>query len=172
MAKLILFENPVPYKWVKEAFVKAIDEYLPITKFDTEGETFAWEKYLKYFTEHKTSYITDRVSDIRFKEVCTYLEFIAIPNQPLFHLYDGIERAQHDVRIFDDYPIKGIFIAPEMKDAKQNSNKPYPNEEGLANFIKTIVDTHYALESAKETPNVWLGVFKYQTKRGVLLTKN
>ena len=158
MAKLILFENPVPYKWVKEAFIKAIDEYLPITKFDTEGETFAWEKYLKYFTEHKTSYITDRVSDIRFKEVCTYLEFIAIPNQPLFHLYDGIERAQHDVRIFDDYPIKGIFIAPEMKDAKQDSNKPYPNEEGLAEFIKTTVDT-YVRENAKNTPNVWLGVF-------------
>ena len=158
MAKLILFENPVPYKWVKEAFIKVIDEYLPL--FYTKGEAFAWEKYLKYFTEHKTSYITDRVSDIRFKEVCTYLEFIAIPNQPLFHLYDGIERAQHDVRIFDDYPIKGIFIAPEMKDAKQDSNKPYPNEEGLAEFIKTTVDT-YVRENAKNTPNVWLGVFLF-----------
>jgi hypothetical protein len=29
----------------------------------------------------------------------------------------------------------------------------------LAKFIKTIVDTRYALENAKKTPNVWLGVF-------------
>lgn len=164
MAKLILFENPVPYKWVKEAFIKVIDEYLPITKFNTEGETFAWEKYLRYFTEHKTSYITDRVSDVRFKEVSTYLEFIAIPNQPFFHLYDGMERVQRDVRIFDDYPIKGIFIVPEMKDTDEDPNKPYPNEEGLAKFIKVTVDTHYALENAKETPNVWLGVFQLKGK--------
>jgi hypothetical protein len=39
MAKLILFENPVPYKWVKEAFIKVIDEYLPL--FYTKGEAFA-----------------------------------------------------------------------------------------------------------------------------------
>ncbi len=164
MAKLFLFENPVPYKWVKEAFIRAIDEYLPLTKFDTEGEAFAWEKYLRYFTEHKTSYITDRVSDVHFKEVNTYLEFIAIPNQPFFHLYDGMERVQRDVRIFDDYPIKGIFIVPEMKDTDEDPNKPYPNEEGLAKFIKVTVDTHYALENAKETPNVWLGVFQLKGK--------
>ena len=159
MANLILFENSVPYKWVKEAFIKVIDEYLPTTKFDEEGEAIAWEKYLNYFIQHESSYITDRVSDVRFKEVCTYLEFIAIPNRPFFHLYDGIERAQHDVRIFDDYPIKGVFIAPEMKDPKENASKSYPNEEGLAKFIKVVVDSHYASENAKKTPNVWLGVF-------------
>ncbi len=160
MAKLILFENPTPYKLVKDAFIKVIKEYLPSVKFDMEGEATAWEKYLSYFTEHKSSYITDRVSDVRFKEVSTYLEFIAIPHRPFFHLYDGIERVQRDVRIFDDYPIKGIFIIPEMKDNEKNSNKDYPNEEGIAEFIKTTVDT-YVQENAKKTPNVWLGVFLF-----------
>jgi hypothetical protein len=41
-----------------------------------------------------------------------------------------------------------------MKDKEQDTTKVYPAEEGLANFIKTIVDTRYALENAKETPNV------------------
>jgi hypothetical protein len=41
-----------------------------------------------------------------------------------------------------------------MKDKQQDATKAYPVEEGLAKFIKTIVDTHYALESAKKTPNV------------------
>ena len=40
MAKLFLFENPVPYKWVKEAFIKVIDKYLPTAKFDEEGEAY------------------------------------------------------------------------------------------------------------------------------------
>ena len=46
-----------------------------------------------------------------------------------------------------------------MKDKQQDASKVYPAEEGLAKFIKTIVDTHYALENANKTPNVWLGVF-------------
>jgi hypothetical protein len=41
-----------------------------------------------------------------------------------------------------------------MKDKQQDATKAYPAEEGLAKFIKTIVDTHYALENAEKTPNV------------------
>ena len=74
-------------------------------------------------------------------------------------MYDGNEQVQRDVRIYDEYPIKGIFIVPEMKDKDWDATKAYPAEEGLAKFIKTIVDTRYALENAKKTPNVWLGVF-------------
>ena len=40
-----------------------------------------------------------------------------------------------------------------MKDTDQNPNKSYPNEEGIAEFIKTTVDT-YVRENAKNTPNV------------------
>lgn len=159
MAKLFLFENPVPYKWVKEAFIKVIDEYLPTAKFYEEGEAYAWKQYLTYFIEHKGPYITDRSSSIFFKEISTYLEFIAIPCRTFLHMYDGNEQVQRDVRIYDEYPIKGIFIAPEMKDKEQDTTKAYPAEEGLAKFIKTIVDTHYALENANKTPNIWLGVF-------------
>ena len=159
MAKLILFENPIPYKWVKESFQKVIDEYLPITKFKMEGESTAWKQYLNYFINHKGPYITDRVSNVYYNEIPTYLELIAIPNRPFLHLYDGMDRVQLNVRIFDEYPIKGIFIVPEMKDTNQDSSKSYPNEEGLVKFIKMTVDTRYALENGKKTPNVWLGVF-------------
>ena len=142
MAKLFLFENSVPYKRVKEAFIKVIDEYLPTAKFNEEGEAYAWKQYLTYFIEHKGPYITDRSSNVFFKETNTYLEFIAIPCRTFLHLYDGNEQIQRNVRIYDDYPIKGILIAPEMKDKEQDSTKCYPAEEGLAKFIKTIVDTH------------------------------
>ena len=152
MAKLYLFEHPVPYKWVKEAFVKVIDEYLPSAKFEDPGDAFAWTQYLNYFIEHNGPYETDRVSSIFFKnEVGTYLEFIAIPCRAFLHFYDGNERIQKDVRVYDDYPIKGIFIAPEMKEKEPDPNKSYPGEEGLAKFVKTVVDTHYALEQAKSS---------------------
>jgi hypothetical protein len=95
-----------------------------------------------YFIEHKGPYITDRSSSIFFKEISTYLEFIAIPCRTFLHLYDGNEQVQRDVRIYDDYPIKGIFIAPEMKYKEQDTSKAYPTEEGLAKFIKTVIDTH------------------------------
>ena len=163
MAKLILFKDPVPYKEIKEAFIKVINEYLPKTKFDMEGEAVAWTKYLNYFIKHEGSYITDRIADVRFKEVSTYLEFITIPNRPFFHLYDGIDRAQRDVRIFDEYPIMGIFIVPEMKDPNHDPNKPYPTEEGLVRFIKSVVEKNHAPKKSKKAPKVWLGVFYFNT---------
>ena len=150
MAKLYLFEHPVPYKWVKEAFKKVINEYLPTAKFEDSGESFAWAHYLTYFVEHNVPYVTDRVSNIFFKnEVGTYLEFIDIPCRAFLHLYDGNERIQKNKEIHDDYPIKGIFIAPEMKEKEPDPNKEYPGEEGMAKFIKTVVDTKYSLENGK-----------------------
>jgi hypothetical protein len=141
MAKLYLFNEPVPYKRVKDAFEKVIEDYLPTARFDDSGDAFAWRQYLTYFIEHTSPYITDRVSSILFKkEVGTYLEFIAIPCRAFLHLYDGIDRVQRYVRIYDDYPIKGIFIAPEMKGKDPVEDKSYPGEEGLIEFIKTFVD--------------------------------
>lgn len=150
MAKLYLFTNPVPYKWVKEAFEKVIEEYLPAAKFEDPGDTFAWSQYLTYFIEHNSPYITDRVSSIFFKgEVNTYLEFVAVPCRAFLHLYDGIDQVSRYVRIYDDYPIKGIFIAPEMKEKDPKPGKCYPGEEGLAQFVKNVLDTRYALENSK-----------------------
>ncbi len=150
MAKLYLFEHPVPYKWVKEAFVKVIDEYLPTAEFEEPGDSFAWNQYLTYFIEHTSPYITDRVSSIFFKDVVgTYLELIAVPCRAFLHLYDGIEQVQKYVRIYDEYPIKGIFIAPEMKEKDPDPYKSHPGEENLAQFLKVVLDTKYALENAK-----------------------
>lgn len=142
MSQLILFEKAVPYIRVKEAFQKVINEYLPSSKFDMEGESEAWKKFLSYFLEYRGSYITDRVSNVYQKEISTYLELTAISNRTFLHLYDGNERVQRDVRIYDDYPIKGIFIVPEMKDENQDSDNPYVPEVGLVNFIKEFVDTY------------------------------
>lgn len=148
MAKLYLFNQPVPYKWVKEAFVKVIDEYLPTAEFEDSGDVFAWNQYLTYFIEHTSPYITDRVSSIFFKEeVGTYLEFVAVPCRAFLHLYDGIDQVQRYVRIYDDYPIKGIFIAPEMKEKDSDPNKSYPGEEGLAKFLKTVLDERFVFEN-------------------------
>jgi len=150
MAKLYLFEHPVPYKWVKEAFVKVIDEYLPTAKFEDPGDSFAWTQYLTYFIEHNGPYITDRVSSVFFKEVVnTYLEFVAVPCRAFLHLFDGVDQVQRYVRVYDEYPIKGIFLAPEMKEKNPDPNKEYPGEEGIAEFIKTVVETKYSLENTK-----------------------
>ena len=143
MAKLYLFNNPVPYSRVKEAFVKVITDYLPNAQFEDPGDNFAWEQYLNYFIEHNGPYITDRVSSVLFKdEISTYLEFVAVPCRAFLHLYDGVEQVQRYVRVFDEYPIKGIFIAPEMKEKDPISGKNYPAEEGLAEFIKKVVETN------------------------------
>jgi hypothetical protein len=148
MAKLYLLNHPVPYKWVKEAFVKVIDEYLPTAKFEDPSDVFAWTQYLNFFIEHHSPYITDRVSSIFFKEeVGTYLEFVAVPCRAFLHLYDGIDQVQRYVRIYDDYPIKGIFIAPEMKEKDPDPNKHYPGEERLAEFLKSVLDERFALEN-------------------------
>lgn len=147
MAKLILFQNPVPYKWVKEAFTKAIDEYLPLAKFNNE-DLVTWKKYLSYLINHENPYIADRTSNMIFKEACTYLELQAIPNQPIMNLYDGIDRPQNDVWIYDDYPIKGIFLTPEIQ---HSSSKIKKSEENLGKYIKTIVDRKASLETAKDT---------------------
>lgn len=146
MSELILFEKSVPYIKVKEAFQKVIDEYLPSASFELEGESEAWKKFLSFFLEHKGSYITDRVSNVYQKGVNTYLEFIAVPNRSFLHLYDGNERVQRDVRIYDEYPIKGLFIVPEMKDVDQDPGKPYTAEVGLANFIKKFVDACWCIK--------------------------
>lgn len=145
MAKLILFKNPVPYKWVKEAFTKASNEYLPSSKFNSE-ELITWKKYFNYLVNHENPYIADRTSNMIFNE--TYLELQAIPNQPIMNLYDGIDRPQNDVWIYDDYPIKGIFLTPEIQ---RTSSKIKKSEEKLGKYIKTIVDTKFALENAKNT---------------------
>ena len=153
MAKLYLFNQPVPYTWVKEAFVKVIEEYLPHAEFKDPGDSFAWTQYLNYFIEHHGPYITDRVSSIFFKDVVgTYLEFVAVPCRAFLHLYDGVDQVQRYVRIYEEYPIKGIFIAPEMKEKDPDSNKSYPAEEELAQFIKDVVDKKYALENKKNKP--------------------
>jgi hypothetical protein len=145
MAKLYLFKTPVPYTKVKEAFAKVISDYLPNAKFNDPGDAFAWEQYLNYFIEHNGPYITDRVSSVFFKDVITtYLEFVAVPCRAFLHLYDGVEQVQRYVRVFDDYPIKGIFIAPEMKEKDPISGKSYPEEEGLAEFIKDFVEAENA----------------------------
>ena len=150
MAKIYLFKNPVPYSWVKEAFLKVIDEYLPNAEFDDQGDRFAWKQYLTYFTEHNGPYITERVSSVFFKEIIsTYLEFVAIPCRAFLHLYDGVDQVQRYVRVFDEYPIKGVFIAPEMKEKDPDPSKPYPCEEGLAEFIKEFVDNKHLLENDK-----------------------
>ena len=143
MAKLYLFNNPVPYSRVKEAFAKVITDYLPNAQFEDPGDNFAWEQYLNYFIEHNGPYITDRVSSVLFKdEISTYLEFVAVPCRAFLHLYDGVEQVQRYVRVFDEYPIKGIFIAPELKEKDPLSGKNYPAEEGLAEFIKKVVETN------------------------------
>jgi len=134
MKKVYLFNSSVPYKWVKEAFEKAICEYLSVVKSSEVGRIEAWKKYLSYFTEHKGPYITDRVSNVYVKEVPTYLEFIAIPGRTYLHLYDGIDRLQKDVRIYDEYPIKGILISPE-KDVNEDELV-----RGLLGFIKQNID--------------------------------
>ena len=140
MAKLYLFKKPAPYKLVKEAFKLAVDEYLPNTLFTSEGDAYAWTHYLNYFINLEGIYITDRVSSIFYKEVGTYLELIALPNRTLMYLYDGIERVQTTVRIFDEYLLKGIIIVPEMKTLERDANKSYPNDEALAAFIKKVID--------------------------------
>jgi hypothetical protein len=147
MGNLILFQQPVPYKWVKEAFIKVIDEYLPTARFKKE-ELNNWKKYLDYIANQEYPFTTDRISNSFSKDVSTYLELQGIPNQPVLNLYDGIDNVQTDVRIYDDYPIKGIFMTPEIQNS---SSKLKKSEERLGRCIKTIVDTKSALECAKNT---------------------
>ena len=141
MEKVYLFDSVVPYKWVRQAFRKAVGEYLPCKReIQNVG---IWRDYLSYLANYEKSYIVDRDSNIYLKEIPTYLDFQAIPNRVFLYLYDGIDEVKRDVRVFDDYPICGIVIPPDIYESKDEI------VEGLAKFIKTVVDLHIALENAK-----------------------
>lgn len=139
MANLILFKKAESYANIKQAFSKVIEEFLPTLTSSYLSEAYAWQSYLKYFTEHKGPYITNRVANVHIKDIGTYLELIALPQTAQFHLYDANERVQKYVRIHDDYLIKGILIVPN-EDSSNSVENNVIIEEKIATYVKEFLD--------------------------------
>lgn len=140
--RVFLFEKPVPYKWVREAFENAKSNLLP-------EKRVGMDDFIDFIIKTKKIELC-RESNVYIKEIPTYLD-LSFVGERYLHLYDGIDEVKMGVKVSGDYMIKGVVIPFVISEA-----------EPLAIFIKSYLDEKLRGVSSKWLEMLfWLIIFFY-----------
>ena len=141
MTKLILFEHPVSYAKLKDAYDDVIENFISNSKLDYEDQAY-WFLKLHKIKKGKVIPLRHTVDDLDNQ---LYIEYI--PESGFFGkicLYDGYQ-TEGFVELTDETMIKGICIVSPKNYDGECDEVLYENLIKMGNFIKNSLETDDSL---------------------------
>lgn len=141
MNTLILFEHPVSYAKLKDAFRDVIENFISSSGFDYEDQAYWFKKFYKILVGKAIPY-RDTVNNLDNQMYIEYLFDYGFYGK--ICLYDGVQ-TKGPVTLTDETMIKGIcVVAPRGLNGEYDKSL-YEILIKMGNFIKNSVKTDDSL---------------------------
>ena len=142
MNKLILFERPVSYAKLKDAFEDVIENFISSSDFDYQNQAY-WLKKLHRILVGRVITYRDKVDDLDNQMYVEYLLDTGLYGK--ICLYDGVQ-TRGSVTLTDETIINGIcVVAPKSFIGSEYDKSLYEILIKMGNFIKNSLEIDDAL---------------------------